>query len=55
MNIIDVLRIVFPALMVIGAAGSLITNIVSKGEGPTSLQWLGAMLLYTALLLRNRG
>lgn len=52
---IDILRIAFPALMVLGASGSLITNIVSGGEKPTSLQWLGACLLYTALLLRNRG
>lgn len=52
---IDILRILFPALMVTGAAGSLITNIVSKGDWPVSLQWLGACLLYTALLFRNRG
>ena len=52
---IDFLRIFFPACMVFGAAGSLITNIVSKGEYPISIQWLGACLLYTALLLRNRG
>lgn len=52
---IDVLKVVFPALMVIGALGSLIVNVVSKGDWPTSLQWCGAMLLYTALLFRNRG
>ena len=52
---IDILKVLFPALMVTGALGSLITNIVSKGNWPTSLQWLGACLLYTALLFRNRG
>jgi hypothetical protein len=46
------LKILFPALMVIGALGSLVVNIVSKGD---SLQWIGACLLYTALMLRNRG
>ena len=54
MNIINILKIVFPALMVTGALGSLIVNIVSKGNWATSLQWLGAMLLYTALLFRNK-
>lgn len=48
------LKILFPALMVIGALGSLVVNIVSKGDSPTSLQWIGACLLYTALMLRNR-
>jgi hypothetical protein len=52
--ILDVLKIVFPALMVTGAAGSLIVNIISKGNWPTSLQWFGAALLYTALLFRNK-
>lgn len=51
----NVLRILFPALMVIGALGSLAVNIVSGGEFPVSLQWVGAALLYTALLLRNIG
>lgn len=55
MNIIDVLRIVFPALMVIGAFGSVVTNVASKGDWPVTLQWIGATLLYTALLFRNRG
>lgn len=54
-EVTDILRILFPALMVIGAFGSMITNIVSKGENPVSLQWFGACLLYTALLLRNQG
>lgn len=49
----EALKVVFPALMVLGAAGSLIVNILDHGEGPVSLQWLGAGLLYTALLLRN--
>lgn len=52
--ILDILKITFPALMVTGAIGSLIVNIISKGNWPTSLQWLGASLLYTALLFRNK-
>lgn len=53
-NLVQVLKVVFPALMVTGAAGSLIVNFVTKGDWPVSLQWLGAMLLYTALLFRNK-
>lgn len=49
------LKIVFPLLMVIGAAGSLVVNIATHGDKPTSLQWIGACLLYTALMLRNMG
>lgn len=49
----NILKIIFPALMVIGAAGSLIVNIVTHGENAISLQWAGACLLYTALLFRN--
>jgi len=48
------LKILFPALMVTGALGSLITNIAAKGDWRQSLQWLGASLLYTALLFRNQ-
>lgn len=52
---INILKIVFPALMVLGAAGSLILNfIVDKQNWPVSLQWFGAALLYTALLFRNK-
>jgi hypothetical protein len=51
----DILKIVFPVLMVIGAAGSLAVNIVDNGEWATSLQWIGAGLLYTALTIRNIG
>ena len=51
----EVLRIVFPLLMVVGAMGSLMVNLVQKGDWATSLQWLGACLLYTALTLRNVG
>lgn len=52
---INFLKIFFPALMVIGALGSLILNIITnKAEWPVSLQWFGAMLLYTALLFRNK-
>ena len=36
--ILDILKIAFPALMVTGAIGSLIVNIISKGNWPTSLQ-----------------
>ena len=36
--ILDILKILFPALMVLGALGSLIVNLISKGEWPTSLQ-----------------
>lgn len=51
----EFLEIFFPALMVAGALGSLVVNIVSGGDWPVSLQWLGAAALYTALLLRNKG
>ena len=53
-NLVDVLKIVFPALMVTGALGSLVVKIFTKGDWPVSLQWFGAMLLYTALLFRNK-
>ena len=53
-NLVNILKIAFPALMVTGALGSLILNICIKGDWPVSLQWLGAMLLYTALLFRNK-
>ena len=36
----DVLRILFPILMVIGALGSLVVNIIQKGDWPTSLSGL---------------
>ena len=49
------LKILFPALMVLGAVGSLLVNLLVHGEGAVSLQWVGAMLLYTALLMRNMG
>lgn len=52
---IDKLKIIFPALMVCGAVGSLIVNLVEHGDGPVTLQWMGAALLYTALLFRNIG
>ena len=50
---VNFLKIFFPACMVFGAAGSLVVNAISKGEFAVSLQWIGACLLYTALLLRN--
>lgn len=49
----DTLKILFPALMVLGALGSLVVNLISKGNYAVSIQWLGATLLYTALMLRN--
>ena len=49
----EILRIIFTALMVVGALGSLIVNIVEKGNYAISMQWIGAALLYTALMLRN--
>lgn len=49
----EILRIIFPILMVIGAVGSLIVNVVDRGDPATSLQWVGAALLYTALTFRN--
>lgn len=53
--LVNILKIVFPALMVIGALGSLILNIVTaRQDWPVSLQWFGAALLYTALLFRNK-
>lgn len=51
----NMLKIIFPMLMVIGAMGSLVVNVISKGEWATSLQWIGAGLLYTALMFRNMG
>lgn len=50
---INFLRIFFPLLMISGALGSLIVNIFTKGDWPTSLQWFGATFLYTGLLFRN--
>lgn len=50
---IATLKILFPALMVIGALGSLVVNIASCGHYAVSLQWIGAALLYTALMIRN--
>lgn len=50
-----ILKIIFPAMMVAGAIGSLVVNLVERGEWATSLQWIGAALLYTALLFRNMG
>lgn len=50
---LDILKYIFPALMVAGALGSLIVQFISKGLNATCLQWFGAALLYTALLFRN--
>ena len=54
-KVTDMLKIIFPLLMVIGATGSLVVNVIGKGEWATSLQWIGAGLLYTALMFRNMG
>ena len=51
----EMFKIDFPLLMVAGAFGSLIVEIVSKGSWATALQWVGACLLYTALMFRNIG
>ena len=51
----DILKVFFPVLMVIGALGSLVVNIADHGSYATSLQWIGAGLLYTALTIRNMG
>ena len=51
----DMLKIVSPLLMIIGALGSLVVNVFSAGDWATSLQWVGAGLLYTALTIRNIG
>lgn len=49
----EILRMLFPALMVVGALGSLVVNVIDKGNYANNLQWFGAALLYTALMLRN--
>ena len=48
--------------MVFGAFGSLMTNIILKDKSigfiiwmAMNIQWIGATLLYTGLLLRNKG
>jgi len=49
----NTMKMLFPALMVVGAIGSLVVNIADTGDFATSLQWFGAALLYTALMIRN--
>ena len=49
----QIIKMVFPGLMVAGAVGSLFVNVVENGPFPVSLQWFGAAMLYTALLARN--
>ena len=51
----NTLKVIFPALMVLGATGSLIVNLITKGDYAVNLQWIGAAILYTALLIRNIG
>lgn len=50
---IEILKVVFPLLMVTGAFGSVVVEVVSKGDWAVALQWVGATLLYTALTFRN--
>ena len=50
----NLLKFIFPLLMVIGAFGSLVVNLVDKGDVAVSIQWIGAMFLYMALTIRNR-
>lgn len=50
---IDFLSVFFPILMVIGALGSMVVSMIGKRPDATTLQWLGACLLYTALTIRN--
>ena len=45
-----ILKIIFPLLMVIGALGSLIVEIVHKGDWATALQWVGACLDFSDAL-----
>ena len=49
----EIMKIICPALMVIGAIGSLVINLLFRGHYAVSVQWIGAALLYTALMLRN--
>ena len=49
----NALKIFFPALMIAGAFGSLIVNLIAKDGYAISIQWVGATLLYTGLMLRN--
>ena len=53
-NIISTLKIVFPGMMIVGALGSLAINLTDKENWPISLLWIGASLLYTALLFKNK-
>lgn len=49
------MKIIFLALIVLGALRSLAVNVIEQGHWAISLQWAGAALLYTALLVRNTG
>lgn len=50
-----IFKIIFPLMMVVGALGSLVSEIATGGDWATALQWFGAFLLYTALTFRNIG
>lgn len=50
----NTLKVLFPALMVCGALGSLLLSAI-EGDAQISLQWFGAACLYTALMFRNIG
>lgn len=49
----QILILFLSGLMVTGAVGCLIVNVIEKGPFPASLQLIGAALLYTGLLMRN--
>ena len=49
----QILKILFPALMVLGAFGSFVVNLISKDGVPIGIQWIGATLLYIGLTMRN--
>lgn len=50
----QILKMVFPGLMVAGAAGILIVNAFKKDPFPDSLQWIARATLYisAAALMR---
>ena len=42
----QMLKVFFSGLMVAGAVGCLIANVIEKGPFPVSMQLIGAALLY---------
>jgi hypothetical protein len=53
MSIMQILEMIFSGLMVAGAVGSLIANVIEKGPFSVYLQLIGAALLYMGLLMRD--